>query len=201
MNINFEDYGVVCLAGGAGQRMGGINKFNISYQGSTYGEIIKEQLRAVSQNRFVSSANYKYEYRDDFEEIRDCVFSIDGGFLGPVGGIYSSLLKLNQKGLKGGFFVSCDMPLFQKDIFYSLSEYVNKNDIVLVRTKDGHVHYTCGYYSVSILPVINSLIERQVYRIKFLIDECNSIIIDSNEHDINDEWFSNINHVSDTITL
>lgn len=188
-----NDIGYVLLAGGAGKRMGNQNKLNMPYKTSTFGEVLKEELRSIGGKCFISIAEYEYDQQDDFEVIKDEVKDEEDHFIGPMGGIYSSLKKAQSQYLKGIFIVSCDMPFFKNEIFQGMKHYINDKDVILVETLDGHVHYTCGYYSVKILPILEKLIKEKNYRLKDAFDKCNTCIVKSNRLGLKEEWFLNVN--------
>lgn len=188
-----DDVGYVLLAGGAGRRMGKQNKLNMAYHDETFGDILKNQLRALGEKRYISIAEYEYQIQDDFEVIVDEVMDEKGQFIGPLGGIFSALNRAYENGLRGIFVVSCDMPLFHKEIFSAMEDYISEHDIVLVRTADGHVHYTCGYYSVEIQSVLKEMIAQKNYRIREVFNRCNTYVGESCQLVLQDEWFTNVN--------
>ena len=188
-----NDVGYVLLAGGEGKRMGGRNKLNIPYKDSTFGEIIKSELKEIGGKCFISIANYNCDSFDDFQIVYDKVRDTNGGYIGPLGGIYSTLEEAANTGLKGIYTVSCDMPFFNKKIFEAIDSYIDKYDIILIRTKDGHIHHTCGYYSVSTIPVLWDMIGDRNYRIRDAYSKCNTFILESDSLNLKEEWFRNIN--------
>lgn len=189
-----DDIGYVLLAGGAGKRMGNQNKLNMPYKASTFGEVLKEELRAIGGKCFISIAEYEYDQQDDFEVIKDEVKDEEDRFIGPMGGIYSSLKKAQSQDLKGIFIVSCDMPFFRKEIFLAMKPFVNDKDVILVKTMDKQVHYTCGYYAVRILPILDEMIREKNYRLRDAFDKCNTYIVGSNRLGLKEECFFNVNN-------
>ena len=185
--------GCVLLAGGAGRRMGKQNKLNMPLGASSFGEIIKQELRTLTEKCYISVAEYPYELDDDFLVVIDAIKDDNGSFIGPMGGIYSTLKQALIDGLKGVFVVSCDMPYFKGEIFEKLLPYIDNKDVVLLKSSDGHIHYTCGYYSTNTLDAFLDMIIAKKYRIRDIIDECDSLIIDSRQLGINDHLFFNVN--------
>lgn len=192
-----NDVGYVLLAGGEGRRMGGRNKLTVPYGNSTFGEIIKDEMKVTGRKCFLSVANYGCDSFDDFSVVNDSVRDDNGGYIGPLGGIYSTLTEASNMGLKGVCTVSCDMPFFNIKIFEALEKYSDNYDIITIRTKDGHVHYTCGYYSVSVIPVLVAMINDGNYRIRDAYAKCNTVILDSEKLNLKEEWFRNINSAED----
>lgn len=187
-----KEWGCVLLAGGKGSRMGGVNKGSLTYEGMTFGERIGAELSVCSVPCFLSEAVYEKGLRG-FLTVRDQVRDSEGQFVGPIGGIYSCLCQAEEMGLKGLFFVSCDMPFFRKEMAQLLMASTEQGDAVLWRTRDGRIHPVCGFYSVNCLPALEARIKAGDYRLMGLLKGLSCRILDTSSCHLPDFWFENVN--------
>lgn len=187
-----KEWGCVLLAGGRGSRMGGVNKGSLTYEGITFGERIGAELSACSVPCFLSEAVYEKGLKG-FLTVRDQVRDPEGQFVGPMGGIYSCLCRAEELGLKGLFFVSCDMPFFRKEMAQLLMASAEHEDAVLWRTRDGRLHPVCGFYSVNCLLTLEARIKAGDYRLMALLKELSCRILDTSSYHLPDVWFENVN--------
>ena len=114
-------WGSVILSGGQGRRMGGIDKGGLDYKGESFCGHIQKQLKALDIPCYLSRACYAGSggREGGLEVIEDTVKGAEGEWIGPMGGIWSCF---QRTGLDGLFFVSCDMPLFRKEMAAILME-------------------------------------------------------------------------------
>lgn len=193
-----EKYGCVLLTGGRGRRMGGVDKSALIYEGETFGARIGQQLEMLGYPCYRSEA-----FRDSFPEnggkgkwtvLRDIVTDREGGFIGPMGGIWSCFQQIGAQRL---FFVSCDMPLFRREMALLLLEAAGEEedwDALLWRTRDGRIHPVCGWYSISCLSVLEKALQKGNYRMMDFLSGLNCRIMDTSRAHIPDSWFANVNH-------
>lgn len=183
--------GCVMLAGGAGKRMGAVNKAELLYRETAFGDVIRGQLEMLGVPCFVSAAAYMTEEKPKWPVIYDEVRDGAGQFIGPLGGIRTCL---RQTGLDGIFVVSCDMPLFRKEMASVLAERRRPSDDALVwQTRDGKIHPACAFYSKSCLPVIEQEIRSGDYKVMNLLSKVNCRVVKTSEEHIPDKWFLNVN--------
>lgn len=185
--------GCMLLAGGAGSRMGYVNKMKMSYRDITFGEIIQHELEQLELPCFISVANYECEELPGWTVVKDIKVADEEGFIGPMGGLLSCLYAARDQGLEGLFVVSCDMPLFKNKLFSVLEDHIENKDIVIWRTRDDRFHPTCGYYSVNTIEIIEKLLEEKCYRLRRIMSETKSLILDTRDFDISDKCFTNVN--------
>lgn len=188
-----RNVGYMLLAGGAGRRLGNVNKMLLHYQDQTFGAHIQKELEQTERSCFLSVANYECEAPTSWRIVRDRRLDADGRFAGPMAGILSCLIEARDQGLGGLFVVSCDMPLFQRALFDKMEVELAEHDIVLWKTTDGRVHYVCGYYSVRNIEKIQELFDQEIYRLRDLIDPQKTKILLTEEYGISDDCFLNIN--------
>ena len=75
---------------------------------------------------YVSSAAYEQKVAEGWTLVRDEVKDADGGYIGPMGGIYSCLKQAERDGLDGLFFVPCDAPYFRHEVMEKLSGFIGE---------------------------------------------------------------------------
>ena len=193
-----KNYGCAILAGGAGKRMGHINKAELEYGEKTFVECIMAEMKRMGMPCYLSTARYRQNVPDGWINVRDRVSGEDGVYIGPMGGIYSCLLQASADGLDGVFFVPCDAPRFTSEITCKLSDYIRPDtDAVLWRSADGKLQTTFGWYSVSCIPAMKEEIDSSKYKLVRMLSKVRCVIIDTAEAGIEDVLFSNINSPED----
>ena len=191
-------YGCAILAGGAGRRMGNVNKADLEYDGKTFADSIMSELSNTSLPCYVSVANYEQRVPCGWKQVKDSVTSQGGGFIGPMGGIYSCLMQARKDGLDGLFFAPCDVPLYTSDAISKLAEHVDENvDSVIWRSRDGRLQMTFAYYSTSLIPILEKLVNDGKYSMKECLDKAVVRIVDASDAGVDEKIFSNINSIED----
>ena len=189
-------WGSVILSGGQGRRMGGIDKGGLDYKGESFCGHIQKQLQALDIPCYLSRACYAGSggREGGLEVIEDTVKGAEGEWIGPMGGIWSCF---QRTGLDGLFFVSCDMPLFRKEMAAILMERWEPGaDAVLWRTRDGRIQPLCGFYAATCLEALGDTIRQGNYRLMKFLDSVRCIVVDTSEAHIPDIWFANVNSPS-----
>lgn len=186
------------LAGGAGSRMGGRNKARLEYDSKTFGERIASEMSGTGMPCYMSVASYDQTLPYGWTAVSDCVTDADGGFVGPMGGIYSCLKRACDDGLDGLFFVPCDAPFYASEVTLKLCDYIRpETDAVLWKTADGRLQTAFGWYSVSCLPALKEDIAGAGYKILKTLDKVRCRIIDTADAGLEDRLFRNINSIKD----
>ena len=156
--------------GGKNSRMNGNVKGLLKLNNMTFLEKIKEN----------------YEINLNFNAIEDIYKEI-----GPLGGIYSSLLNCKEEYL---FITACDMPFITKKNIKELCDNINKDiDIAVFCDKDERLYPLCAIYSKKVIPIIEEMIKQKNYKLSYLIDKSNFVKINIEDTDIELETLSNIN--------
>lgn len=188
-----KDWRSLILMGGRGRRMGYVDKGQLTLGGRTFLDRIKEELRPLGLPCVISTADGEDTTggKDGIVRVKDIPRMPDGGGIGPMGGIWSCF---RQTGAGGFFVVSCDMPLFRRNMFQALMNRIGpEHDAVLWRTRDGRIHPVCGYYSQSCMPGLTGAIEEGNYRMMEFLSELNCLVVDTAAEHIPDTWFTNVN--------
>ena len=191
-----KNIGVAILAGGAGKRMGTVNKAALPYFSDTFAEKIAAELNKLDCPQFLSAANYDMdtaELAGEWEIVKDAVRD-KTGYIGPIGGIYSVLMAAVEKGLKGVFFVPCDMPRFRKELAELLEIDPEEDRAVLWQTRDGRKHMACAYYPVSGIEVLAQSIKTGNYRLRDAAERIGTRTVSAEDMHIPEGFFVNINN-------
>lgn len=191
-------YGYAVLAGGAGKRMGGANKAVLEYNGGTFLNHICSEMEKTHSICYLSAANHEQTTPCGWIEVNDIVTDAEGKYIGPMGGIYSCLLRARADGLDGVFFAPCDAPLYTSDIHEKLAGYIDTDDdAVCWRTADGRIQTTSGWYSVRCLPALREDAMSGKYKLIKTLERVRFKVVDTETAGLGDRAFMNINSLRD----
>ena len=138
-------YACVILAGGKGSRMGGINKARLRYKGASFYSRIGAELEKTGLPIYISVATYDQSVHDGWVIVKDIVKDENGSYIGPLGGIYSCLVKAGEEGLEGLFFAPCDAPNYDSSIIRKLAEHIDdETDAVIFSNSEGRLQTVFG---------------------------------------------------------
>lgn len=191
-----ERWGIALLSGGMGRRMGGLNKANLKYRKKSFFTQIEEELSVLSLPFFLSAGAHREQpdMPKDWTVIRDLDFHGEEMHIGPMGGIFSCLLKTDADGL---FFVPCDMPLVRAELIRCLmSQWKPEYDAVLWKTRDGRLQPLCGLYTKSCLPALEGCIGEGRFSMMEVLSRLNCLVLETGRAHLPDRWFLNINDPS-----
>ena len=183
------DIGALILMGGKNSRMNGNVKGLLKIKNSTFLEKIQETLNDFSS----ISINDKFskEQKQNFENMGFKIIEDIYKEIGPLGGIYSSLLNCKEEYL---FITACDMPFITKNSIEVLCNKVDKNtDGVVFYDKNNKLYPLGAIYSKNVLPIIEEMIEKKYYKLSYLIEKSNFVKINIEKTDIPLKVLSNIN--------
>jgi molybdopterin-guanine dinucleotide biosynthesis protein MobB len=144
--------GAVILAGGKSERMG-VDKARLPWlDGKNLLERMAGCLRHLDEALIsVGSAEPRSLYG------LPAVADLRPG-QGPIGGLHSALLACRSDWLLA---VSCDMPLFERELAdYLISKVCGagaENGAILTMTRDERIHPLCGLYSKRMASLLESL--------------------------------------------
>ena len=191
--------GCAILAGGAGSRMGHVNKASLEYGGKTFMECIMAEISSMGMPCYLSAAVYEQQIPDRWVLVKDIVTDPDGSYVGPIGGVFSCLSRAGADGLDGLFFVPCDAPFFKSELIRKMMEIPDTGnaDAVIWATGDGRLQTTFGWYSVRCLPVFGKDIRDGKYKLKRSLEQISCKVIHTGEAGIDDNCFRNINHTEE----
>jgi len=176
----------VVLAGGNSSRMG-TDKGVMDLNGKKVIQHVIDALTPVVDDIIIIANNENYSgfgfpvYKD---EIKDC---------GPLGGIYTALLKINSP---KAVILSCDMPFVTTEF---LSELIvqSENSDVAIPVHDGKFEPLCSVYSKNCTSSFKNSIDNNVFKLTDAIALVNvkQIILPATKEIENN--FINLNTVQD----
>ena len=185
------DIGALILMGGKNSRMNGNVKGLLKIKNSTFLEKIQETLNDFSSIYLSINDKFSKEQKQNFEKMGFKIIEDIYKEIGPLGGIYSSLLNCKEEYL---FITACDMPFITKNSIEVLCNKVDKNiDGVVFYDKNNKLYPLGAIYSKNVLPIIEEMIEKKYYKLSYLIENSNFVKVNIEETDVNLKVLSNIN--------
>lgn len=185
------DIGALILMGGKNSRMNGNVKGLLKIKNSTFLEKIQETLNDFSSIYLSINDKFSKEQKQNFENMGFKIIEDIYKEIGPLGGIYSSLLNCKEEYL---FITACDMPFITKNSIEVLCNKVDKNtDGVVFYDKNNKLYPLGAVYSKNVLPIIEEMIEKKYYKLSYLIEKSNFVKINIEKTDIPLKVLSNIN--------
>ena len=185
------DIGALILMGGKNSRMNGNVKGLLKIKNSTFLEKIQETLNDFSSIYLSINDKFSKEQKQNFENMGFKIIEDIYKEIGPLGGIYSSLLNCKEEYL---FITACDMPYKTKNSIEVLCNKVDKNtDGVVFYDKNNKLYPLGAIYSKNVLPIIEEMIEKKYYKLSYLIEKSNFVKINIEKTDIPLKVLSNIN--------
>ena len=185
------DIGALILMGGTNSRMNGNVKGLLKIKNSTFLEKIQETLNDFSSIYLSINDKFSKEQKQNFENMGFKIIEDIYKEIGPLGGIYSSLLNCKEEYL---FITACDMPFITKNSIEVLCNKVDKNtDGVVFYDKNNKLYPLGAIYSKNVLPIIEEMIEKKYYKLSYLIEKSNFVKINIEKTDIPLKVLSNIN--------
>ena len=185
------DIGALILMGGKNSRMNGNVKGLLKIKNSTFLEKIQETLNDFSIIYLSINDKFSKEQKQNFENMGFKIIEDIYKEIGPLGGIYSSLLNCKEEYL---FITACDMPFITKNSIEVLCNKVDKNtDGVVFYDKNNKLYPLGAIYSKNVLPIIEEMIEKKYYKLSYLIEKSNFVKINIEKTDIPLKVLSNIN--------
>ena len=177
-------YGALILAGGKGRRMGGQNKALLQLEKQTFLSRLEKALSGFPE-KLISLQDASWLGESTFSPVFDEVTD-----RGPLEGIRCALSRCKSDAL---LVVACDMPLFSEEIAKGLIRAGEEADAVICRDRTGKLHPLCGVYSKQCLPIIDSMIAQENYRVSSLMKLVSSKVFALDGSDFSDALLSNIN--------
>ena len=185
------DIGALILMGGKNSRMNGNVKGLLKIKNSTFLEKIQETLNDFSSIYLSINDKFSKEQKQNFENMGFKIIEDIYKEIGPLGGIYSSLLNCKEEYL---FITACDMPFITKNSIEVLCNKVDNNtDGVVFYDKNNKLYPLGAIYSKNVLPIIEEMIEKKYYKLSYLIEKSNFVKINIEKTDIPLKVLSNIN--------
>ncbi|MBQ3461476.1 MAG: NTP transferase domain-containing protein [Solobacterium sp.] len=181
------------------------DKAKLVWHDQSFLEIICAKIRRMAMPRYVSLASTDEQIPSDFIALKDEVCDENGGFIGPLGGIYTGLKQCVRDGLDGIYTVPVDLPLFETELFDLIAkaeETALQADIYILVSSDGRMHPATGYYRSSVISTAEVLINNHDYRLMSLIrhPDLKTVFVPT-ENAQQDRMLFNVNSPADYETL
>lgn len=160
--VMIKDCSAYILIGGKSERMGR-NKALLKWNGSTFVEHLFNKLNEVFINVFVITKSIS-EYVDVLNEkiiIQDLYEKQS-----PIIGILTALKHTTYKKV---FIKACDNPIINASLVKEMHKYSNDYDVVVPLASDG-LHPLYAFYSTSLLPKIEEMVNKNNFKIISLYD-------------------------------
>ncbi|WP_455544049.1 molybdenum cofactor guanylyltransferase [Intestinibacter sp.] len=185
------DIGALILMGGKNSRMNGNVKGLLKIKNITFLEKIKETLNDFSSIYLSINDKFSNSQKQNFEQMGFKLIEDIYKEIGPLGGIYSSLLNCEEEYL---FITACDMPFITKNNIEVLCDKIDKDvEIVVFCDKSDRLYPLSAIYSKKVLPIIREMIDKKYYKLSYLIEKSNFVKINIEDTDIKIETLSNVN--------
>ncbi|MCF8372335.1 MAG: molybdenum cofactor guanylyltransferase [Bacteroidales bacterium] len=139
----------IILAGGESKRMGR-DKTILRFEGQSLVERMVHILSPFCQNILISSNNRLHQ-GIGYEVIADAIPS-----KGPIGGIYSCLIKSEYT---YNMVLPADVPLISIELIHFLLENAHPQKISAIVTPTGFIEPLCAIYPTTIIPALKDFIE------------------------------------------
>ena len=176
--------GAVILAGGKSRRMGE-NKAFLTLEGKTFLARISEQLGGFEEVLLSADSADKYEC-ENLQVVEDIYPDC-----GPISGLYSALCVCRSDYLLA---VSCDMPLFPKELAQYMSELVaGPYDAFVAVTRDERRQPLCTIYAKRAAGIIEQRIKIGRYSLLGALDNMYVLDIPLQHSPFPDDVALNIN--------
>lgn len=173
------------LAGGHSSRYGR-NKALQSFEGSYFLKRAEKLLQGICENVYISVAN-----KGDYPEFTESAIEDVYKECGPIGAIYSILLKSEQEKT---LIIPCDMPALTIPIFQRMIDSSSNHDIVCY-AQNHHPLTFPMLIDRKCLSVVAKAIMDKNYRIRDIMKKVDTCFIQTNA-DLAD-CFININTIDD----
>lgn len=181
LSLSFCDFPIVILCGGKSSRMGE-NKTYLPF--GNYNSLIEfqyQRLRQVFNRVFISSKISNF----DFLDVQTPWVLLDNH---P--NIYSPLVALKsileQVKTSQVFIFTVDTPFVSVKTIQTMIENAEKYDITIAYTSEKN-HHLCGVFSQSLLPKIKDMLEKDIHKIGYLIQQSHThkVLFDNEEEFLN----------------
>lgn len=187
-----RDFGsAVVLAGGKSSRMG-FDKSTMVLQNKKLIESTIKKLDSLFDDIIISVDSI--EKKSEFNHAKIAVDKVKG--VGPLGGMISALEMAQSDKL---FVIPCDMPVIDTKYISFMMKYMDDNEIIFSE-KNGYFEPFPGFYSKSLIPRIEELINQNRCSIRAIFECSRTKVISESEWKklgFSEEIFTNLNTTQD----
>ena len=163
----------VILCGGKSSRMGEDKALLPFDTSKTLTQFQYNRLKPFFKEIYVSSKTDKFEFEPNLILDKDEVFS-------PIAGLKTifNFLKKESK----IFIITVDTPLVKIETIEELINNSINYDITLAKTKQRE-HNLCGVFSTKLINIVESMIEKDIHKVGFLLKNANTTFIEFDDED------------------
>ncbi|OTQ78714.1 molybdenum cofactor guanylyltransferase MobA [Gilliamella apis] len=173
----------IILAGGQSNRMNGKDKGLMLLAGKPLYQYVIDRIKPQVDLLMINCNRHVEQYRS----LGYPVFCDDlQGFLGPLAGIYSGLLRSPTT---WNLFVSCDTPFLPDDLITRLAKLTTTHQAIY--PFDGkNDHPTILLINKSIAPQLKKYLEEGDRKLMLFLQQINAVAVDFSDNPVS---FTNIN--------
>lgn len=181
LSLSFCDFPIVILCGGKSSRMGE-NKTYLPF--GNYNSLIEfqyQRLRQVFNRVFISSKMSNFDFLD--AQTPWVLLDNHPNIYSPLVALKSILEQIKTSQV---FILTVDTPFVSVKTIQTMIENAEKYDITIAYTSEKN-HYLCGVFSQSLLPKIKDMLEKDIHKIGYLIQQSHThkILFDNEEEFLN----------------
>ncbi len=183
-----ESISGIILAGGKSRRMG-YDKSHLKYSEKTFFETTYNLLKNNTKEVYASISVQK-RLPINVKTIYDPV-----NIQGPLAGIYAALKEVKTSYI---FVLPVDMPFVSENLVKYIISNANEDDNIAIAKFEDRIQPLIGIYSAAILPLIEQLASKGVYKVSELVysDAAGTHFIDCTRG-FSAKEFANINTQND----
>ena len=169
------------IAGGHSKRMGK-HKPDIVFRGETLLNQAVKLLENFTETILISYNNTSKNNLYLTDEIKN---------IGPMGGIYTVLKNAKTDKV---LVLPVDMPLLNEQVLAYLINNCKNDALINVFYTKNRTQMLVGIYDKALLPIMEQCIEKKSYKLRNLLDFCNTNLIDGQAFE---DLFINVNTPTD----
>jgi molybdopterin-guanine dinucleotide biosynthesis protein A len=180
-----KDIPCVILCGGKSSRMKE-DKTLLPFFGTTsLAQFQFDRLKLHFKNIYISSKNNKFNFLNE----ENLILDENKEIYSPILALETIFKKFNKQKI---FIITVDSPFISIESIDRIIENSMDVDVCIAKTDD-KVHNLCGVFDSNISSTIKSMINKDIYKINYLIKQNKYKIIEFP----NDDEFMNINNPND----
>ena len=165
--MDFQDIGVMVIAGGKSSRMGKDKRF-LSVGGCSLLELtLQKTVQQPFAEGYICSEGVTVRLAELGEKYGLAILPDSWAAAGPLSGLCSGLARLKTD---YALALSCDMPLFRYEVIRPLLESV-QGEMAVIPVVNGRKQPLAGLYHRSLLPVIEAALNRGEHKIGLVIEQ------------------------------
>lgn len=179
------------MAGGKSSRMGS-EKGKIEIGGKALYKYALRILEEICDEILISTC------KDSLIEENYLTVCDEVKGIGPLGGIYSCLMKSNTD---LNLVLSYDMPNIQPQLFSDLLQYTPDFEIILPALPGKRPEPLCAFYKKSVISSIEKQIDKKQYAVHhlFQLANCYTYILNPSASYFRTDFFRNLNSRNDLL--